>query len=842
MRTRPKRGRLFRIIATSAGVVFIVIIASGLWLQSRMQDILIKEINNQLTAKVKVKDISFSLFSSFPYARLRFSEVLIPDNHKQQIPLLEAASLTLNFSVIDIIRKNYNIRFIGIEHGSLSISIPENGEPNYLILKEGDTEGDAVGFALRKVKINDVNLSYKDVRNNIIADIYCSKTVFRGDFSAEEYNTGLSGDISIRQVKVGKDKFFSGQSSYLDMILKVDNIRGVYTFTRGNLRVAGLPFRLTGTVEHGDGHKEINLAVEGDNMKIGHLLKLLPEEMAFIEEEYTPNGTVTFTGNISGSYDGNKSPAISFAYGIENGSLNHKKSGIMLGEISCSGTYNYSEHKCNDLEVKSFSASLGKGSISGRTKVVDLSAPVYQVDLIAELEVADLLSFYPVKNIQRGSGKIKIDINAETSTTFNETLSATQLLNSRTNGEIELNSVSVETEKEIQLLKDISGKMTIDNNDLNISSLQGLVMDNKVVFSGFFRNLLPYLLIKDQMLEFNGSLSSPIIDLKKWLFQGESGNTSNNAHFKIPDNINGVLDITIAKLVYDKFTPKDIKAKISISPGKILARDVGMFAFRGKANGAVMLAQKDDHSFMFDCELNTERVDIHQMFKQFNNFGQDDLTDRNLEGLLTSRIRILSQLTPQLIFNMSSLDALGDLVVENGALLNYEPVKALARYTRLDDLSNIRFNTLRNEIRIAENKIIIPEMMILSDAIDLSVAGIHNFNGEINYQVRLLLSELLSGKAKRINRQRSDIDLSQQDQKGRITIYLLIEGTAINPVVRYDRKGQRSKLNKELKTEKEEMRDLFKKEFGIFNPSNEKPEKQSTQQKEGVIIIEWDDD
>lgn len=842
---KARRKRFRKLVIVSgiiAGVILAIFIVAGFILQSRVKEILLKEINKQLTAEVEVLSVDVSLIRNFPQVSLQFHNVRIPSLPGDNADLISAEFLSLQFSIIDIIRKNYSIRNITISNGKLSILLPEAGEPNYMILREGEEDGEAISFALRKVQIRNVDIEYRDRINDIDISLFSTRTIFRGNFSADEYKLRATGSIRVDQLRVGNDRFFSGQNSVIDLVMDIDNKRSLYTISRGNLDVEGLPFVISGRILNASGIENIELDIEGNRMKIAHLIDLLPEEYSYVKSDYSPSGRISFKGSIRGSYAGKSIPVVQFSFGIDDGIITHNASGLKLQGIEFQGDYRYSESD-NDLAVNNFTAQLGDGTIKGSFAMLNLKNPEIRTELQSDLSVADLLVFFPVKNIYDGEGRMRLNLKAETALSLSENFSITHLLHSRSNGELELSSVSFRIENDSRLYTGLNGRMVFDNNDVRVTDFKASVNQTTLYFAGYFRNLFPYLLVEDQKLEFKGELKSASVNMRDMLFGGSaSGSKGSNQQVNIPGRITGSLDLQIETLRFDAFRPTDIKGRLRVEPGRLYAEQVKMNAFNGTLHGAILLSQLTNGEFSFNCELNSTNADIKMLFSQFNNFGQDDITDKNLRGLLTSRIRVQSKLTPQLVFKVPDLEAIGELVVDKGALIDYEPVKALARYTRLDDLSDIRFNTLRNEIRIADQIVIIPEMMIRSDAIDLSVSGTHSFNGEISYQIRMLLSEILSGKARRANQRNSEIDLTQQDQRGRLTMHLLIDGTVDNPVVRYDRRSLREKVREDAKTEKEELKELFKQEFGTFNRSNDKTEMESARKKEGEIIIEWDDD
>lgn len=844
IQTSPTRYRWLKRAGIATGLFALVLVVLLLVIQSRAEKLVLRAINSQLTVKVEVREITFSVFRSFPNARLDFHDVMIPTAGYPDKPLLKASKLTAQFSLVDLIRKEYSIRYLELRDGALHIIIPQEGSPNYMIFKETDQDhpGEAVEFALRKVRFRNIEAGYYDNGIRTTLAILCKRTFFRGDFSASKYGLKVGGEVQLLRFETSGERFFTGQHAVLDFVMDADNLTGRYELRRGKLDIEGLPFRVSGLIVHNTSQQEVSLAVEGDRMKIDHLLDLLPEGFSFPEGEYQTNGHVVFQGQVVGSYAGGNVPEVSFGFGIDGGVIRHLPSRIRMDEIYLSGQYHYSASSSQIL-IKEVRSSLGTGLIKGEALLVNLGDQKISGNLEADLLLEELLGFYPVKGIGDGRGRVKLYLRAETAYSLTDSFSLSGLMQSRANGEVVLSGASFLLTSSGRSFSALEARLIFDNNDVRVSGLTGMAGDNSLSFTGYFRNLFPYLLTKRELLEFKGEVHSPSLDVKALLFGASSQEREGGGgRVTLPERIAGTLDIQADKLSYDGFTPSDVTGRLRIGSGQLLAEQVKMKAFDGEIDGAVALVMNGDGSFLFDCVLNTDQADIRQLFYQFNNFGQEDITYRNLEGFLSSKLRIRSTLSPQLAFQLPTLEAVGELMLEQGALVGYEPVQALARYTRLDDLSDIRFSTLRNEIRIANREIVIPEMMIRSDAVDLSFSGKHTFDGLISYQVRILLSELLTRKARQVSAAAPDADLSHYDDRGRLTLHLLISGTTSDPVVRYDRRGHRARIRDEVRSEREEVKALFQKEFGTFNLEKRRGKREVTPADDGAIRIIWEDE
>ena len=132
-------------------------------------------------------------------------------------------------------------------------------------------------------------------------------------------------------------------------------------------------------------------------------------------------------------------------------------------------------------------------------------------------------------------------------------------------------------------------------------------------------------------------------------------------------------------------------------------------------------------------------------------------------------------------------------------------------------------------------------MDINSSAFDLTGSGLHGFDKNFTYKVKVSLSDILSKKAKKPDKSESEFGEIEDDGLGRVFIYLIIEGSDQGTEVRYDRRGAVQNIKDQFKEEKKELREILNEEFGLFKKdttlSGDKEDDKNTK-----FILEWEED
>ena len=180
------------------------------------------------------------------------------------------------------------------------------------------------------------------------------------------------------------------------------------------------------------------------------------------------------------------------------------------------------------------------------------------------------------------------------------------------------------------------------------------------------------------------------------------------------------------------------------------------------------------------------------------------------------------------------------LVVRNGELTGFEPMQKLSRFIEVEELENVSFSTLTNQIFIRNQEVLIPRMDINSSAFEIAGSGVHGFDKNFEYKVKVSLSELLSGKAIKPDRQAEQFGAIEDDGLGRMFLYLIINGSAEGIDIKYDRRGTIMHIRDQLQEEKSEVREILNEEFGLFKKDTTLFREDPNKDQKG-FGIEWEE-
>ena len=188
----------------------------------------------------------------------------------------------------------------------------------------------------------------------------------------------------------------------------------------------------------------------------------------------------------------------------------------------------------------------------------------------------------------------------------------------------------------------------------------------------------------------------------------------------------------------------------------------------------------------------------------FNNFRQEFLMSHHLKGQIYADVNTYFVLDDALKFYSNTLTSYIEARIQGGELINFEPMQKLSKYVKGEDLAELHFSELKNDIQIINRQVIIPEMEIISTAYHIYVSGTHTFDQDIDYHFRIPLDQF-----RRPDRD-SRFGEIEDDGSGPPGLFLKMQGTATDYAVSFDSKAVKEKIVSDLKEEGSELKDLLK--------------------------------
>ncbi|MCC6370999.1 MAG: AsmA-like C-terminal region-containing protein [Bacteroidia bacterium] len=791
----------------------------------------VRELNKHLKAEVKInpENIDLTIIKSFPDCSIQFKEVLMLEALpiKKRDTLLYAGQLNLFFNIKDLWNKNYQIKSVLLKDALLRPVILKNGKNNYTFWENADKspkqKNDSINFNLNLLELENCHIQFKNKQQLFKTEFFIKSLDFKGHFSEVAYDMQSSGEILIKYITQQKTSFLKEKTLRYTAELAVNNT--AYRFKHTEINLNRLGIELEGGFVFKDSLQNLDVNYKAPNLDIASLLSLLPNNFREKINDYNSEGNFYASGHLN--YSGINQFSIESNFGIKNGQITYKPQSTQATNVNIEGQIKYS-NAVSILELKNIYFKLNNDVLSGNCLVRNFSDPYLKLSTKASVNLQNLQSFWPIDTLTKLEGQLFL--NADVEALISDLKSKTFSDKVRLNLDVGITNLQAQFKNDDKLYAVENCSLTAKEREIEVHDLKLKRGSSDIKVNGKMPGIFNYLSDRSNPLIIIGSLYSNAILLEDFMPASSKGGESNDNPL-IPKNVDFKLNAAILKFNFGKFEATNITGDIEIKNQKAIVTEMKMDALEGSAE---ISAYADNSSGKLEVVLqsNLNNINIKTLFTQFNNFDQSTLIDNNLKGFATANIDFSGTWSNKLEVDYKSIRAGSDISIHKGELNDFKPLLSLSKYLGMADLQHIKFSSLTSSIEIKDKNIIIPKTAIKNSALDIDLKGTHSFDNYINYNIRLLNSDL---KEKRKKSKEEEFGPVAKDLDNKRTLFIKMSGNIDDPKIEYDLKDMTQKIKEDFKEEKQNLRQLLKEEFGLFKKDSLK---KKTKTQEQVFELE----
>jgi len=835
----PKR-LLYWFLGTIGLLVLTAIIIAAFF-EKQIGERLITEVNKSLKSELSVEDFNLSLLSGFPDASATLQGVVLEDAWGGT--LLETNNLSFEFGLFSLFGSNIKVHTISIEDGALFVKINKKGVSNYDIIKsdnenedeeeeENDDGEEGLAISIEEAKFENVELIYIDKRVKQEVKLQLRDAVAGGKFSSSRFTLNSFATMKSDFVEFKGQRSMVGKDMMYDAKIDVDMDNGVYTFEDVDFGVESNVFKINGEITTKKRDTDFDLIITSEECNLQTMLGLMPDQYVDYFSDFKSKGTFDFDAKIKGRLNAKQTPGIIAKLGLIKGRINSPKLGHELKDVSFTARFqNGKDQKASSsiFEIKDLKGYFNRELIQSSLRISNFDKPLITFRVDGVLPLNSVYGLLENPNIKKGDGELEIK-NLQIKGRYKDMITPSRIGKVKANGVIEFDDASLTINKETMIVD--RGSLIIKDNSLKVNKVKIEGAGSEIYLNGKFLNFLPVLFADEKNskraeLKFKASLDAPHLDIDRLVRMTESQeelakvkkgiidvDSVYKAHTlnreRITKFLKGTFQAKIDEYNYNYIKGTDFSGSLTFDNNELLVKGHtsamdGTFGIDGK------MFFKDKP--YLEATLDVDDINVRTFFQQTENMGLDVLQYKNIKGRLTSKVTINSFWDKDGSFMDKKLAMLGDVNIKNGELIKLDMLYDFADYIKLSDLKHIKFTKLHNNFEVKKGKLYIPEMFIQSNALNLTISGIHSFENKINYNVKVNAGQVIGNLFKRHDATRKPIEAKK---KGWFNLYYRIYGT----VDKYTTKRDNSKVKKNLKTSSRHRKEIeykLKKEFGTIS-------------------------
>jgi hypothetical protein len=833
------------IIGFLVTTVIIFSLVVQLFFKDQLTQYLIAELSKQLNAKIDIDHTEFLFWKTFPNASVGLHKVLVHPateyikyNIVHTDTLLAADEVIFEFNIVKLLSNNYVLNKIKVLQGKFNLEIDPLGNANYNIFKK--SKGSGPELTLKNIILRQCVINYSNLQSDVFIKVFSNRSDIQAVIHNKKFDFDISTRLFIEHVVIQKICYVNQHTFSSKGNIKITN--NVYSFNNIRFSLEDLNFLFNGRYSVGKVNT-IDFKITGQHLNLSQCIELMPDYYYQHIKNYSAKGTIDLNVTINGRVSSLHDPKLNIACKVSRGSITEQTSKIHLKNLDVEGTFSnglYNNRQTSVFQLLKFNGKFESGIFSLQGKLVDLLKPKIDVKGVIDFELNEFIKFLQIDTFEIFDGLVGGTFACKGNLPRAEHIRFSDFQCDSLTGNFSLKNVNVKLKDSNYKLNALNGLISVDK-DISFQDIVFKFNNNAIRLNGKIIHGLSYILKQTKEATVVAELFSPAVDLSDYFTpKGEKLQRAYSRAFLFPENLNLDLQLNINEFTLNKFHAKWIKCNLQYKPTLFILKSLSLETLDGNLKGNGLIVHNMDKHYTIRGQVEVAKINIQKAFYTFNNFGQHIVRDNHIKGKLSGAIGFTSEWDQYLTFNPDRLIVDANINVQNGELVNFEPMNGLSRFISLDELKNIKFSTLKNIIYIHDKQIIIPEMNINSSAFNISGSGTHHFDNHYQYKVKVLLSDVLYGKAKKAKKENEEYGRVEDDGLGHTSIYLNIEGFGKNYKISYDSRKTMDIVKESLVKQKQELKEILHYEFGWFK--NDTTLQFKKKNKSNAIQVQFDDD
>lgn len=808
------------IIAVS---ILAILVVFGFLFQDRIVSAVKAEINKNLNSEIKVDEITFSFISHFPLASVNMNNVTgFESSNFSATPdsLFHFENLSLSFNILDVIESNLILQSITVNEGFVNLEIDKNGQENYFIIKSDTSNTSNFFLNLEQVNLENCIVNFRDFRTKDQYGFYFPAVIARGTFSSEQIATSLYGQTRVNALILDGTPYLTAEEGNVDVGIEINLETGQFQVSRGLVTLREkYDFEIKGKSNNGI----YQYTFKATDLDLSQAETLIPKKHIKFINAYQIDGKANILIELSKLKSANH-PSITGSFDVWEGDFKNKNSKVSVQIEKAKGRFDLGKlatTTTTQIWVDEFMLITKEGRASGKVSLSNLVHPWYRIEtsgIVDLLELSKLVSFGNEFSMQ---GIADFELKMTGSIQQIDSITPVDLKSIKGRAKIQLEKGGFVIPN-VPSIDSVQATILLNQDLVVIERFTGNVANSITMGSLKARNWLRYAIDQTLPIDVSGNLNTQKIETSKWVSKNSS---TEEQKFSFPDKVTFYGHIDAHEFIHENTYLTNISTNITYEPHKLRLYNTRFSTLGGDVMVDFSMNQRQGN-FVYDANLMTKNINVQDLLRTYNNFGQTAVTYKHLRGDLNSQLKLHFASNREFKMDNNSIVATGDIMLVNGEMIENELLtsipaeiesnKILKLFINLDEfekrLRHIKFDTLQNIISVKNSVLTIPQMHISSSALQIDVSGTHSFTNEVDYYLSFNLNEVLTKKKRVI----SNYGFIQDDELGNRMMFLHLYTKNGKFEVDLDKEGSRKYRSARSSEEVKVAKSVLKEEFGFF--------------------------
>lgn len=768
--------RFLKITATVVAVVLVVAIVTPLLLRGKIGDIVKREANAMLAARLDFEKLDISLLRNFPNASLNLKGLtLVGTDRFEGDTIVAARRITVVVNLMSLVGdEGFEVRKIILASPALHAHKLADGAVNWDVMKpseQADTTAaeesapSSFRLSVRDFRLTDAVIRYEDDSTGMELRTAPLSLRLSGDMSAESTQLDLdllAGGVDFTQ---GGVPLLHDAELALDAEIDADLAEKRFTFSRNTLRLNAIEMRLDGWVQQVGDALAMDVSAGCSEVRFKDLLSLIP---AFYKHEFrslAASGELSMELWARGQMHGAQLPAFELKTEVHNGSFQYSSLPKAVTDINIAAKVSNAggELDKTEVEISEFGLKMAGNSLSATGYATNLmSDPTFRATLSGRVDLGAIREVYPLEKGIDLAGRIAASLKlsgrmSDVESGRYERISASGSL------VVEQLGLHVQQLPEVFIRR---AAATISPQAMTLGEFGVKVGGSDLSATGQLTGYLGYLMrgeqlagrlyVKSDLLDLNEIRAAVPADA-----EAESADAEKPAEeaaaapaqaIVVPKNLNLSLNAELKKVLFEKMVITDIAGEMSVAGGTLSLDRLGLQLFDGKASASGRYSTAADPAHpTLSLAASIAKASFPRTFEEIEAVRQLAPIFEKASGDYSLSIDMRTTLDAAMSPDLMSLTAQGEISSENVSVEGVEVFDKLADLLKNDKLRRIEARDLKIRFSIKDGRVTTEPFDLKMGDVNVNMSGTTGLDRTIDYTAKVTLPAGVGGVLGAVN-------------------------------------------------------------------------------------------
>ena len=774
--------KFVKIAAIVVAVVLVIALVAPMVLRGKIAEIVKREANAMLDARLDFEKLDISLLRHFPRASLDLKGLtLVGEEPFTGDTIVAAQRISVVVNVMSLFGdEGFEVTKIILSEPALHAHKLADGRVNWDVVKASeeaqgeeetpaDAEPSSFRLSVRDFRISDAAIRYEDDSTGMRFSTAPLSLRLRGDMSADQTDLDLRLTAKGMRLVSGGIPMLSGAEAELDAVIAADLANSRFTFSQNKLRLNAIEVGLDGWVELKDDAVAMDVTAGCDKVQFKDVLSLVP---AFYTRDFrnlAAGGELSMALWARGEMRGAALPAFELRTEVRNGSFQYSSlpkavDGINI-DVRIANPGGVADK--TELDLSKFTLRMAGNSLSASAYATNLvSDPTFRAAVDGRVDLGAVREVYPLEKGMELSGLITADVKVSGRMSDIEKSRYERI---GASGTFVVERLGL-TMPELPAVHIRRAAATITPAAMTLGELGLTIGRSDLAANGQLSGYIGYLLRGD-MLSGRLYVKSDLLDLNEMMNvmpdsapeetpeTSSAGTSAEPAQaLEVPRNLNLSLNTELQKVLFQKMTVSGISGEMRVAGGALSLERLRMQLFGGSAtasgsystataSGSYSTATASgSYSTAADPQRPALKLALGLAGASFSKtFDELEMVQKLVPlfaktgGDYSLSLDMTTALDPNMEPDLQSLDATGEIKSANIRIQNLEAFDALAKALDNDKLRKIEAKDVAVRFSIRDGRITTQPFDLKMGDIKINMSGSTGLDQTIDYTAKVAL-------------------------------------------------------------------------------------------------------